>query len=221
MLRSLLRNPGFSIPAAGILALGFAAMLAVLEAADTILVRPLPYSDPDRLVTAWQLSGGTRITVDGADFLDWKAQADGLRHMSAVSARGFTLTGADRPERIEGAIVSADFFLLLGTQPLLGRAPVPGPQRTAVLSESLWRSRFAADPAVIGRTITLDGEPIAIAGVMPAPFAYPPLAQVWVSAKTRVPEHPTYPIDPEHDRERHYLTVLARLGRGVSFAEGE
>ena len=218
--RALARSPGFTALAAGVLALGLGAALAVFEVADAVLLRPLPFAEPERVVTAWQTSDGTRITVDGADFLDWKAQSSQVfERMAAVSARGFTVTGGDKPDRIEGAIVSADFFPLLGAQPLLGRALLTPGTRTAVLSESLWRSRFGSDPAVVGRTLTLDGEPAEVAGVMPARFRYPPLAEIWVSPRAQVPEHPTYPIDPDHDRVRHYLTVLARVKRGVSLGQ--
>lgn len=220
--RTLLRSPGFASLAAGILALGFGAALAIVEVADAVLVRELPFRDGARLVTLWQVSAGTRITLDGADFLDWKAQARGLQGMAAVSARGFTLTGAEAPERLEGAIVSADFFAVLGTPALLGQAvAASGGARTAVLSEPLWRSRFGSDPAVIGKTIVLDGEPTEIVGVMPARFRYPALAELWVSARAQVPEHPTYPIDPDHDRARHFLTVVARLVPGTSAVQAE
>src|SRR5215470_15020724 len=132
--RRLLRRPGFSALVVGMLALGLGAALAVGEVADAVLLRPLPYAAPESVVTAWQVSSGTRITVSGADFLDWKAQAGGFERMAALSARGFTLTGAERPERIEGAIVSEDFFALLGASPLVGRAIAPSGARAAVLS---------------------------------------------------------------------------------------
>jgi predicted permease len=220
-VRRLLRSPGFTALAIGILALGLGATLAVFEVADAVLLRPLPFVQPGAIVVASQVNGGTSITVAGADFLDWRAQASAFEHMAAVSARAFTLTSGDRPERVEGAIVSADFFPLLGTAPLLGRAATPAGAQVAVLSEAFWRARLGADDDVVGRTLILDGEPVQVAGVMPARFRYPPLAEVWVSARTQVPDHPTYPIDPEHDRARHYLTVLARLGPGVSLAEAE
>src|SRR5947209_3842742 len=109
--RTLLRAPGFAALTAGVLALGIGAALAVFEVADAVLLRPLPFADPDRVVTVWQTSGATRITVDGADFLDWKGQTSSVfDRMAAVSARGFTVTGGDKPDRIEGAIASADFF---------------------------------------------------------------------------------------------------------------
>ncbi|MFN2548578.1 MAG: ADOP family duplicated permease [Myxococcales bacterium] len=218
--RTLLRSPGFASLTAAVLALGVAAALSVIEIADAVLLRPLPFADPGRVVTAWQTSNGTRITVDGADFLDWKGQtSSAFDRMAAVSARGFTLTGGDNPDRVEGAIASADFFPLLGAQPLLGRALLTAGARTAVLSESLWRSRYGSDPAIVGRTLTLDGEPAEIVGVMPARFRYPPLAEIWLSPHAQVPEHPTYPIDPDHDRARHFLTVLARLKPGVSLEQ--
>ncbi len=220
-MRRLLRSPGFSALAIGILALGLGAALAVFEVADAVLLRPLPFERPEALVTAWQLNGATQITVDGADFLDWRAQASAFDAMAAVSARAFTLTGGDEPERVEGAIVSADFFPLLGAAPLLGRAATPAGGQAAILSESFWRARFNGDPDVVGRTLTLDGVPVQVAGVMPARFRYPPLAEVWISARTQVPDHPTYPIDPEHDRSAHFLTVLGRMKPDVTLAEAE
>ena len=135
-----------------------------------------------------------------------------------MSARGFNLASDGEPERVEGALVSADFFRVLGARPLLGRVIDPGPAgpRVAVLSESLWRRRFGADPGAVGRTLSLDGEPVQVIGVVPAAFRFPLTAQIWVSARTRVPEHPTYPIDPESDRARHFLTIVARLRPGWS-----
>src|SRR5215469_6422138 len=114
-LRRLLRAPGFSALAVVILALGMGGALTVFEVADAAFLRPLPFAHPGQLVTLWQTSGGARITLDGADFLDFRAQGGGaFAGMAAVSARGFTLTGSDKPERIEGALVSAGFFPLLG-----------------------------------------------------------------------------------------------------------
>jgi len=225
-VRQLGRRPGFTLFAAGVLALGLGAALSVLAVVDAVFLRPLPFPQEERLVDAWQSDlhgGGARLTVTGADFLAWQSEATGFDRMAAVSARGFNLLGGDRPERIEGAIVSPGFFALLGVPPLLGRALTAGPPgpRSALLSESLWRSRFSGDASVVGRTISLDGEPVEVIGVMPASFRYPATAEVWLSSRTRVPEHPTYPIDPETDRSRHYLTVLGRLRAGVSLAEAQ
>src|SRR5215831_12779944 len=103
-VRRLVRSPGFSALSIAILALGLGAALAVFEVADAVLLRPLPFERPEAIVTAWQVNGGTQITVAGGDFLDWRAQVSAFDAMAAVSARGFTLTGADRPERVEGAI---------------------------------------------------------------------------------------------------------------------
>ena len=211
------RRRGFLALTIAVLGLGLGATLTVLEIADALFWRPLPYPGEDRLVFAWQTDvRGTRLTVTGGDFLSWKAGDGPFESMAAMSARGFNLATEGEPERVEGALVSADFFDVLGTRPLVGRPIEPGPPgpRSAVLSESLWRRRFGADPGVVGRTLSLDGEPVEVVGVVPAAFRLPATAQLWVSARSRVPEHPTYPIDPETDRSRHYLTVVARLRPG-------
>ena len=217
LVSRLWRRRGFLALTVAVLGLGLGAALTVLEIADALFWRPLPYADAERLVFASQLDArGTRLTVTGADFLSWSAEAEPFTGMAAVSARGFNLAGDGEPERVDGALVSSDFFHLLGARPLLGRVIDPGPPgpRVAVLSESLWRRRFGADPAVLGRTLSLDGEPVEVIGVVPAAFRLPATAQLWVSARTRVPEHPTYPIDPDTDRARHFLTVVARLRPG-------
>ena len=219
LVSRLWRRRGFLALTVAVLGLGLGAALTVLEIADALFWRPLPYADAERLVFASQVDAhGTRLTVTGADFLSWSAEAEPFTGMAAVSARGFNLASDGEPERVDGALVSADFFHLLGARPLLGRVIDPGPPgpRVAVLSESLWRRRFGADPAVLGRTLSLDGEPVEVLGVVPAAFRLPATAQLWVSARTRVPEHPTYPIDPDTDRARHFLTVVARLRPGWS-----
>ena len=218
-LARLSRRRGFLVLTIAVLGLGLGAALTVLEIVDALFWGPLPYSNADRLVFAWQVDRrGTRLTVSGADFLSWKAEAEPFAALAAISARGFNLAGEGEPERVDGALVSTEAFEVLGARPVLGRliAPgLPGP-RVAVLSESLWRRRFGADPGVLGRTLSLDGEPVEVIGVVPAAFRFPLTAQLWVSARGRVPEHPTYPIDPETDRARHFLTVVARLRPGWS-----
>ena len=222
--RRLLRRPGFLLLSAAVLGLGLGASLTVLEVADALFWRPLPYQDESRLVTVWQAdTRGTRLTVTGADYLSWKAEAPAFQSLAAVSARGFNLTTDGEPERLDGALVSADFFAVLGTRPFLGHtfeSGAPGP-REVVLGEALWRRRFGGDTSVIGRTLVLDGEPMTVIGVVPAAVRVPSTAQLWVSARTRVPEHPTYPIDPDTDRSRHFLTVIARLAPGQTPASAK
>ncbi|HET9037262.1 MAG TPA: ADOP family duplicated permease [Myxococcaceae bacterium] len=215
----LSRRRGFLALTIAVLGLGLGAALTVLEIADALFWRPLPYADAERLVFAWQVdSRGTRLTVTGGDVLSWSGEDGPFAAIAALSARGFNLASDGEPERVEGALVSADFFQVLGARPLLGRVVEPGPPgpRVVVLSESFWRRRFGADPTVLGRTLSLDGEPVQVVGVVPAAFRLPFTAQLWVSARARVPEHPTYPIDPETDRARHFLTVVARLRPGWS-----
>ena len=213
----LRRRRGFFALTVAVLALGLGAALTVLEVADALFWRALPYPGEDRLVFAWQSDKrSTRLTVTGGDFLSWKEDSGPFESMAAISARGFNVATDGEPERVEGALVSPDFFHVLQTGALLGRVIEPGPPgpRVAVLSETLWRRRFGADPGVLGRTLSLDGEPVEIIGVVPAAFRLPVTAQLWVSSRGRVPEHPTYPIDPETDRARHFLTVIARLRPG-------
>ena len=219
LVSRLSRRRGFLALTVAVLGLGLGAALTVLEVADALFWRPLPYGEAERLVFASQVdSRGTRLTVTGGDFLSWSGEDGPFAGMAALSARGFNLASDGEPERVEGALVSAGFFHVLGARPLLGRLVDPGPPgpRVAVLSESFWRRRFGADPSVLGRTVSLDGEPVQVVGVVPAAFRLPATAQLWVSARTRVPEHPTYPIDPETDRARHFLTVVARLRAGWS-----
>jgi predicted permease len=217
LVAPLWRRRGFLALTIAVLGLGLGATLTVLEVADALFWRPLPYPGEDRLVFAWQSDRrGTRLTVTGADFLSWKEEAGPFESMAAMSARGFNVATDAEPERVEGALVSADFFQVLRTGALLGRVIDPGPPgpRVAVLSEPFWRRRFGGDPGVVGRTLSLDGEPVEVIGVLPAPFRLPATAQLWVSARSRVPEHPTYPIEPDTDRSRHFLTVVARLRPG-------
>ena len=211
------RRRGFLALTVAVLGLGLGATLTVLEIADALFWRPLPYAQEERLAFAGQVDvWGTPLTVSGGDFLSWKSEPQPFESLGALSARGFNLVTEGEPERVEGALVSADLFETLGARPLLGRLIDPGPPgpREVVLSESMWRQRFGGDPGVLGRTLSLDGEPAQVVGVLPRAFRLPATAQLWVSAKGRVPEHPTYPIDPETDRGRHYLTVIGRLRPG-------
>ena len=137
LLSSLWRRRGFLGLTVAVLGLGLGAALTVLDIADALFWRPLPYASAERLVFAWQAdTRGTRITVTGADFLSWAAGAEPFTDMAAVSARGFNLASDGEPERVEGALVSADFFHVLGGRTLLGRVIDPGPPgpRVAVLS---------------------------------------------------------------------------------------
>jgi putative ABC transport system permease protein len=172
----LSRRRGFLALTVAVLGLGLGGALTVLEIADALFWRPLPYADAERLVFAWQVdSRGTRLTVTGGDFLSWSGADGPFAAIAAVSARGFNLASDGEPERVEGALVSADFFQVLGARPLLGRVVEPGPARprVVVLSESFWRRRFGADPTVLGRTSRSMGNRSRSWGSCPRPSGSP------------------------------------------------
>jgi putative ABC transport system permease protein len=180
-LRRLRRSPGFTAAAALTLALGIGANTALFSLADAALLRPLPYPTADRLMMLWSAqpgAGKAREQVSGADFLDWRREARALDAMAAWADWGFALTGPGEVEELRSVRVSANIFELLGATPALGRGFLPeeetsGRDRVVVLSHAFWSGRLGADPAAVGRTLTLDGEPYEVVGVMPEGFRFP------------------------------------------------
>src|SRR5215218_1854902 len=160
------KNPGFTIVAVIALALGIGANTAIFSVVNTILLRPLPYKDPERLVMVWEDAtrlGYPRDTPAAANFVDWRDQNQVFEAMAALADQSFNLTGMGDPERLEGKRASASLFGLLGVEPLLGRGFLPeddqpGGRRVAVLSHGLWQRRFGADPKVVGRSLELNGQ---------------------------------------------------------------
>jgi predicted permease len=206
--RGLWRTRALSGAMILVLALGIAACAAVFSVVDAVLLRPLPYEAPDRMVTV--LHRG-RNPVAPANYLDWRRDAKSFARMGAAELWSPSLTGGDKPERVPAVRVSADLLLLLGVAPTLGRLFVsddeqPGRDRVAVLEYGFWQRRFAGNPAVVGRSITLDGEGYTVLGVMPRGFAFPPFwatgAEVW--APLALEERAT-------DRQGSSLRVFARL----------
>src|SRR5271157_556165 len=177
-LRVLAKNRGFTAVAVVALALGIGANTAIFSVVNTVLLRRLPYRDPDRLVWVTQFipAQGNTLVFD-SDYLAWLRQNQVFDGMAAYRSPDFTLTGAGDPERLEAARVTAGFFSVLGVEPMLGRGFLPaedrpgGPQ-VCVLSHELWQRRFGADPTIVGWSITLDGKPYIVLGVMPARFEF-------------------------------------------------
>src|SRR6266481_2185807 len=166
--RTLRRQPGLTAMAVLALAIAVGANTAIFSVVNAVLLRPLPFHDPDHLVFLWEANpiiGGLlseRLPVCLKNYLRWKAQARSFESMGAMVATKVDLTGGDKPERIEAARASADFFSVLGVHPAAGRfftpdEGAPGKDRLAILSYGLWMRRFGNDPAVLQRTITLDG----------------------------------------------------------------
>jgi predicted permease len=213
--RSLGRARGFSMAVIAVTGLGIGVTTAAVSIADHVLVRPLPFHEPDRLVKLWQdqsFRGYSRMELSPGNYRDWKEQARSFTGMSAFTGASTNLTGTSQPERLDGAQVTTDLFETLGVHAALGRTFVPadatGP-RPVLLSDALWRSLFGADPSVLGRTVVLDETRHTIVGVMPPSFNFP----------TRDTEFWTPLVfDPEayEDRGNVFLRVVARLAPGVS-----
>jgi putative ABC transport system permease protein len=182
-LRTLRRNPGFAAVAVLTLALGIGANTAVFGVLYSMLLQPLPYANPDEIVAVSVYVPQLRsqypsLPVRAGDFEEFRRSNDVFSGMAAVRERDFNLTGSGEPERLYGARVSANLFSLLGVQPRLGRTflaeeDAPGRDRVVVISHELWVRRFGADPEIVNRPISLDGEPYSVIGVMPAEFAFP------------------------------------------------
>ena len=221
-LRMLLKNPSFTIVTVIALALGIGANTAIFSVVNTVLLRPLPYKDPERLVMVWEdasKTGHPRDTPTAANFVDWRNQNQVFEGMAAFTDESYNLTGAGEPERLEGIRVSADLFPLLGVEPQLGRVftaaeDQPGSQRVVLLSYGLWQRRFGGDPSIAGKPLTLNGESYIVVGVMPARFQFPTSDnQIWVPI--------AFTSQEAADREVHFLQVVARLKPGLTLPQAQ
>lgn len=182
-LRMLAKNPGFTAVVVLSLALGIGGNTTIFSLVNAILLRPLPYSEPERLYTIWETIPKLHhlfpsLPVSAPHFLEWRKQATVFDQIAIISPTAKNLTGAGEPERLGAARVSANFFSLLGVRAQLGRAFLdgedqPGRDPVVVISDSLWRRRFQADSAVIGKVITLDGQGFIVVGVLPRDFPFP------------------------------------------------
>ena len=219
-VRSLLREPLFTSLAVVALALGTGATTAIFTVVDSVLLRPLPYSDPERLVVALHGDAATG-PVSPADYLDYRGAARSFDAIGAAQAWAATLTDGDRPERIAGLQVSTNIFQLLGVSPIAGRTfaadeDAPGRNRVVVLGHALWQRRFAADPRIVGRSISLDGEPYIVLGVMPSSFRFAPFwqtrAEMWVPLSLSA---------RSTDRSGRSLRVFARLKADVTLNQAQ
>ena len=210
--RLLRRSPGFTLTAAVVLAIGIGANSAIFTLVDAVLLRPLPFQQPDRLVMLWEHPPGyDHNTVAPLNFLDWSEQNHAFSSMAGISGAARTLAGKDgTAERISGQAVTLAFFDVLGVQPIAGRTFVASDRAApdiVVLSERFWRSRFGGDPGMIGRTIPLDGKPQLVIGIMPAQFQILYKSDIWVPYLVK--------RSPEQ-RRMHYLRVVGRLKPGMS-----
>ncbi len=217
--RALVRARGYAITTILVTALGVGATTAVFSVADHVLVRPLPYPEPDRLVRVWQdqsKSGYSRIELSPGNFRDWKAASkSAFSGLTAFTNVSMNLTWSGQPERLEGILASDDFFQTLGVRAALGRTFLPsdvnGP-RPLVLAMPLFQRLFGGDPAVLGRTVTLDQTPHVVIGVMPAGFHFPARDTEYWSLLTFEP-------DDYEDRTNLYIKSVGRLAPAVTIEQ--
>jgi predicted permease len=223
-VRKLLKSPGFTLVAIVTLALGIGANTAIFSVVNGVLLRPLAFRDPGRLVRVWHVPpaksfpGMTEFAVSAANYLDWQRQNRVFEKMAIYSYRGFTLTGGDKPERVDATAVSGDFFTTLGVAPMLGRVfspdeDQPGRANVVVLSYAFWREHFGSNAGIVGHDVTLDGQNYRVAGVMPADFRYPDFAQVWTPMAWTEKERAV--------RGEHHYVVIARLKPGVPVPQAQ
>src|SRR5687768_8868403 len=221
-VRGLWKRPGFTAVAVLTLALGIGANTAIFSVVNAVLLKPLQFRDPDRLVMIWEdatVAGFPRNTPAPANYVDWKTQTQSFEDVAASAESTFNLTGDGDPERITAYKVTANFFPLFGVPPALGRGFTadddrPGAQKVAVLSHALWQTRYGSDPQIVNRDIQLDGEKYTVLGVMPAGFQFfESDVRLWVPLA----------LDAEDlaNRGGHYLKVVARMKPGVTLDQAQ
>ncbi|HKW97997.1 MAG TPA: ABC transporter permease [Bryobacteraceae bacterium] len=215
-VRLMRRSPGFSIVAVATLAMGIGANTAIFSVVNAVLLEPLPFPEPERLVRVWESMPARdqhRNVVNGVNFLDWRERTRSFAAMAAMTDLPANLTGDGEPEALPGMQVSPEFFQVLGISPVIGRGftaeeGIPGKDDRAVLSYGLWQRRFGGDRNILGRKIGINGAPVTVVGVMPRGFTLPDMrAEVWTPL----------PIVRNKDWEGgRFLSVIARLKPGMS-----
>ncbi len=218
-LRLLRHAPGFTAVAVGALALGIGANTAIFSTVDAVLLRPLPFADPDRVVVVWEENTAAsfpRNTPAPGNFVDWKKRNHVFSDMAATRGASANLTIDGPPEQVVGRAATANFFDVLGVKPSIGRTFTDDEDRTgapvAIISDALWQRRYAGDPAVVNREILINGLKYTIVGVMPRDFAFRNRKMdFWI------PIH--FAPSDMVSRGSHYLNVVARLKPGVSLAQ--
>ena len=212
-VRLFWKSPGFIAVAVAALALGIGANTAIFSVINVVLLKPLPYAEPDRLMQLGRsYPEGVGDSTSVPKFNVWK-KSDVFEAMSAYdfAGPGMNIGGGDRPEQVKGIHVSGEYFRVFGVAPALGRTftgqeDLPGGPKVAVLNYTLWKDRFGADPGLVGRSIAISGEPTIVVGIMPASFSSDPPADIFVPLQA----------DPNSTNQGHYLRVAGRLKPGVS-----
>jgi putative ABC transport system permease protein len=218
-VRVMAKRPGFTAIAVITIALGIGANTAIFTVINAVVLRPLPFPDPDKIVILTEnnfAKGWNQFSIAPANFLDWRDQTKSWAEISAFDGKSFNLTGQGEPERLRGAAVSANLFRLLAVNPAIGRGFLPEEDnpdgaKVVVISYGLWQRRFSGVADLTGQTISLNGVTHAVIGVMPATFQFPGRADVWTPIAFSAADHDV--------RGAHFINAVARLRDGVSVAQ--
>ena len=218
--RSLLGSPGFTLTAILMVTIGIGANVAVFTLANFVLVRPLPFPEPERLMKVWEKHPGySRMELSPANYRDVIASSTSFTALAAYNNSSASLVGQGEPQRIDGAMVTANLFSVLERPALIGRyfnrkddqAGAPG---TVVLSYTLWQTAFGGDPSILGKSVSLDDQPYTVIGVMPHDFRFPTRETLfWTPYR--------FQEDDYKDRDDNYLVGIGRLKPGVSLAQAQ
>jgi putative ABC transport system permease protein len=218
-LRLLRKSPAFALTAIGVLALGIGATTAIFSVVNAVLLRPLGFREPDRLVMVWERSpAGHNNVIQTQNFLDWRARNRSFSQISCIYGFSMNLSGEGDPVQVPGLLVTSGFFELLGVPPMLGRIigdpdTRPGAPPVIILSYGIWQRRFGGRPEVIGRKIAIGGAPTEIVGVMPRDFAFPTIRAELLGPLI---------IDPaKAPRDGRNFSAVARLKPGVTLAQAQ
>jgi len=222
-IRGLIKRPGFTAITLLALALGIGANTAIFSLVNAVVLQPLPFHEPDRLVWVYGniRNAGNRASVSPLDFLDYRKQNTTFEQFAASFGipMPVTLTGSGEPERLQAGVVTGNFFQAFAVSPVLGRAftlenEKTGQDQVAVLSYALWQKRFGGDPGIVNKTIILDGKASQVIGVMGQDVVFPQAADLWVPMN----------FDNDEDmklRKAHFLRPIGRLKEGISLAQAQ
>jgi predicted permease len=227
-LRTMLRQPRFTVVAVFTLALGIGATTSIFSIVNTIILEPLDYPESERLVRVFETEPGfERDNLAPADFIDLSDMNSTLEGLAGWCGSDVILIEEGIPRQVDGISVTNNFFTLLGIEAQLGRvfnpdADIPGGERVALISDALWRSSFGSDPAVVGRTLSLSDEPWLVVGILPADFDFAPGVEIWKASRWRVPDPPvSLGPDPEAVRSAEYFNAFGRIRKGATLAQAQ
>jgi len=216
-VRTLRKSPTFTIIAVVCLAVGIATNTSVFSCFNAIVLRPFPFTDPDRLVALWDFNAknGSRDGISYLNYLDWRDQSRSFSGIGAYTGRSVAITEGTEPARLDGQLVTGNLFSLLGVRPQLGRLfradeDTPGAAGVALLSDAAWRRLYDADPSVVGRVISVNGEPHTLVGIMPPDFKFPDRSEIWL---------PMAPLLHADHRDWRSLALVGRLKAGVTIEQ--